>query len=482
MINCSKMLALVLAAGLWAGAAGQAAAAPPSAQNPAPASAAVTSQDELWQDFAEAYFIQTAAAACSGVYYGQKAVSFDFLRDRGWQVLEPITISGKEAQPRLAVASNYFADLGKQIYLVTFRGSISRRDWELDLTTRQVAYGGHSLREMAQVAAQEEVGKGVPAVHGGFNTYVQTVLDQAVLEDRRTWKGVFKEAVSREDGYLILCGHSLGGAAATLLGQRLLDLGFPQDKLGVVTFGAPAVANAAFAAAYGERLNLVRVVNKLDPIPGSLQTFFSGFRQFGREREYRINAQEADYQHPISLYFDQGMVGFYQAADRAAAAKLLRLPPQRRVAQGKPVVAVWVLAAPNLVKRPLGPYLKRFIADEYRAALPYYLIIQEDLPEDGYQQQDLLQRTREAGADYALICGVNSRQPQDASYWYINLEQALFSAKGGLMTMGSYGRRVGQELGQFQAAGEAFLEARADLKEALPYLVFTRPGQVAMDE
>ena len=123
--------------------------------------------------------------------------------------------------------------------------------------------------------------EGEPAVHSGFNTYVDTVLKCSVLYDIGRLRGVFKAVAERSDAVMVLSGHSLGGAAATLLGQRLLDLGMPPERLCVVSFGAPAIGNEAFATTYGGRMRLLRSANTADPVPGSLQTFFGGYKQFG---------------------------------------------------------------------------------------------------------------------------------------------------------------------------------------------------------
>ncbi len=436
------------------------------------AAATAAMKEEARRAFEQAYFVQTAAAACCGVYRDKEAASFDLLRERGWQLDPPLSLAGAKAQPHLLIGRKYFAKLDRYFYVVAFKGSTTFKDWKLDLSTKQVTYGGSTLAEMTKIAKETETGKETPAVHGGFDAYVQTVLARVVLDEKENFTGIFKEAAERENAYLLLCGHSLGGAAATLLGQRLLDLGFPQKRLGVVSFGAPAVGNAAFASLYGKRLQLLRVVNDLDPIPGSLQTFFGGYRQFGELKEYKISAREADYQHPMAVYFDYGMVDFYKAVGQAAAAGALEPPPRQRTAAGEATVAVWVVTAPALEKRPLGAYLKHFVTDEYRSLLPYYIFMGEDLSEDE-RQRPLLQLSKEAGADYMLVCAVDAKQAPDANYWYVSLQQALFSTEGSLITMGFYGRKVEANVGQFQAAGLAFSEAAGDLYTALPS-VFAR--------
>lgn len=65
---------------------------------------------------------------------------------------------------------------------------------------------------------------------------------------------------------LIIAGHSLGGALATLA-ARSLDWRFDVER--VITFGSPRVGNGRFAADYSQRLGsrTARIVNEHDPVP-----------------------------------------------------------------------------------------------------------------------------------------------------------------------------------------------------------------------
>ena len=57
------------------------------------------------------------------------------------------------------------------------------------------------------------------------------------------------------DRRLYLTGHSLGGAVASLVAERLVEKGVPKAQVPVITFGAPAVGNKAFADVYGKRID-----------------------------------------------------------------------------------------------------------------------------------------------------------------------------------------------------------------------------------
>ena len=105
-------------------------------------------------------------------------------------------------------------------------------------------------------------------MHKGFNSYADLTLRMLLTSGSYEFLEQYRK---EKDARLLLTGHSLGGAVATIVGQRLIDFGFAPDRLQVITFGAPAVGNTPFAQMYGDRLDLIRVTNSEDPVPLTLQ-------------------------------------------------------------------------------------------------------------------------------------------------------------------------------------------------------------------
>lgn len=419
--------------------------------------------------YIERYLTMMAASSCLGVYLPEQSTEFDYLRSFGWKI-DTYSFKQGTVETNFAVAENKTQDYGKKIYMVTFRGSASKNDWKLNLKTERVNYGGNTLSEMEQIALQP-LDKTQPAVHSGFNSYVDTVLRSAVLDEQGNWKGVFRTTATRTDAYLVLTGHSLGGAAATLLGERLVSLGFPKDRLQVITFGAPALGNAAFADTYGESINLLRVTNSNDPIPGGLQTFFGGYKQFGEQHKYELSTKISSMQHAMAMYFDYSVSDYYRERDRQVGLGRITPALDKKLTSGKPVVALWLNTSEDLNKLAFVTDIKRFITDEYRRLLPSYIIMEKHLPKDAYTNRDLVELSRREGADYVLICGIDGSRPQREPYYYLTLEQTLVEAAGGnLLTMGSYGRKVAPAVGNIQAAGESFWQAREELERQLTWL------------
>ena len=81
------------------------------------------------------------------------------------------------------------------------------------------------------------------------------------------------------------------------------------------------------------------------------------------------------------------------------------------------------------------------------------------------------QKSRFAGEDYILLCGIDGyRQPQSDG-WYLTLEQALFDEQGRMLTMSSLGRKVLPAVGNVQAVGESLMAARKELSNQLPFVI-----------
>ncbi|MDY2638145.1 MAG: lipase family protein [Phascolarctobacterium sp.] len=429
------------------------------------------------EDYIDKCFTSVAAASCLGVYLPENSTEFNYLRAYGWRIMPQKLRSGR-VESNFAIAHNYFPELKKRIFLVTFRGSANKKDWSINLKTNRINYGGHTLAEMEAIA-KEPLRKAEPAVHSGFNTYVDTVMRTSVLDDKGQLRGVFKAVAERSDAMMILSGHSLGGAAATLLSQRLLDLGMPPERLCVVTFGAPAVGNEAFANAYGARLRLLRITNTADPVPGSLQTFFGGYKQFGRHIKYSLSSQVGNMHHDMAMYFDYSVSDYYEEFDRQVALGRLFPVPDRKMSIGVPVVALWIIESENLKKVATNLDLKRFVTDEYKRMLPSYIVMDKALDKEGYTHQNVVEKSRLSGADYILICGIDGYRQPEADGWYLTLEQSLFDEQGRMLTMSSLGRKVLPAVGNIQAVGESLMAARKELHSQLPFVMLNFEPRLA---
>ena len=429
---------------------------------------AFAAEKSIKEQLRDSYYTAISAASCLGVYLPERSSEFSFMRSHGWEIA-PYAFEDEDVRTNFSIASNTCADCGMELYMVTFKGTTNKKDWGINLKTSHTAYGGTTLEEMEAIAKRDPQEK-KPAVHEGFNTYVDSVLRSSVVDAQSKFKGVFKKVYETPNSHLILTGHSLGGAAATLLGERLISLGMPKEKFTVITFGAPAIGNDEFALEYGDKIDLLRVTNTSDPIPGSLQTFFGGYKQFGEHVKYHISPRISSNNHDIAMYVDYSVSEYYKAFDKAVAAGITKALPYNKVTAGKPLVALWMHSSPGLAKRPYVPDIKRLIAEEYMGMLPSYVVMDDALnAETFYRHEDIMRLSREVGAEYVVICGIDGNQSKDKDYWYIVLNQGVFKADGSLMSIVTFAKKV-SATGNIQATGENLLSAKEELQRHLPFV------------
>lgn len=115
--------------------------------------------------------------------------------------------------------------------------------------------GTASLRDMLTDARVKKTEWHAGNVHEGFHAAYDSVREKI-------------EALLPADARLVIAGHSLGGALASLAAHDLgLESFYKVEQ--VITFGSPRVGNGLFARSYDDRLSsrTFRLVNDGDPVP-----------------------------------------------------------------------------------------------------------------------------------------------------------------------------------------------------------------------
>jgi len=145
--------------------------------------------------------------------------------------------------------------------VVVFRGTANFQNVRVDLRWKREPLAA-SL-EMHQAAERAEIG-GV-MVHQGFQQATLSLREAVMraVEDLHCNKGC-KE--------IWCCGHSMGGALATLMAPEIAlklskDRRHRPPRVGLCTFGSPRVGNTAFTELCGRLVqDSVRVVCEADPV------------------------------------------------------------------------------------------------------------------------------------------------------------------------------------------------------------------------
>ena len=144
----------------------------------------------------------------------------------------------------------------KHIILLVFKGSKEAEDWVTNLTS----------------AGTEFMGNTDTHVHKGFQDalklFLKTIKQNAFKIEGMTYQLEDKVLpLLNKNSKIILTGHSLGGAIASLAACYFHDNGVESENLEVYTFGTPPLASKAFVDQYAGKFPLYRVVNKFDIIP-----------------------------------------------------------------------------------------------------------------------------------------------------------------------------------------------------------------------
>lgn len=156
---------------------------------------------------------------------------------------------------------------GSEEVIVAFRGTANIRDWITDLDC---------LMGIENRDQKAKAGNGAE-VHIGFLRAVTSVFDPLL------------QILQAHDGMpVVITGHSLGGALATLCAKALAGKAKVEERpnpiAAVYTFGQPRIGNSVFAKNYdavlGERT--WRFVNEEDIVP-RVPGLIAGYRHAGQE-------------------------------------------------------------------------------------------------------------------------------------------------------------------------------------------------------
>ncbi|KAH6906313.1 lipase [Coprinopsis sp. MPI-PUGE-AT-0042] len=159
-------------------------------------------------------------------------------------------------------------DKRKEI-IVAFRGSLSPVDFAIDLAILPAPLVTPGVTDAEGAFA-----------HIGFQTAYNVVADEVVS----TVKG---QASTRPDYKIVVTGHSLGGAVASIAAISL-KTALPSTDMKLFTYGQPRVGNKAFARLVEHKVgigNIFRATHTWDGVPTILPKGVTsiGYRHFANE-------------------------------------------------------------------------------------------------------------------------------------------------------------------------------------------------------
>ena len=390
------------------------------------------SGEKSFGEFERAHLRLSCACASMAAYHNDLSRTMERMMTVGGWETERYYETSSVAQTKYAFFHATESELEKPLWILAIAGTENAKDAEVDLRLHRIPFGGHSMEEFKQTAEQGERSAEVPLVHQGFHDYSMVALFGNGTPGQGT--KTFGESIAEDlkvhpEKKLYLTGHSLGGAVAVLAAARLTDLGVPPEQLEVITFGAPAVGNEAFAKTYEPRLQLERVVMKGDPVKSVLQSVSGGYVQFGTKVELRPLKGSWRFPHDMVLYLD-GVVRNYYDAMKQSEQNGMDLSQVHRHARFSAKVYVPPLQMEmEEALQPVQPYIEMLMQDQLLDEFRNPVVSSEPA-----NLKTLFQSARQTGCEYVLFRQLEAKKIRSSDGEFrITMGEVIFDARGNMV-------------------------------------------------
>lgn len=353
------------------------------------------------------------------------------LAQRGWQV-EQFHENTKAADAKFYLVKGKLERGREPINILAVTGTETKQDIKNDIRFGKVPFGGASGPAFIETAGRKNLNADFPLVHSGFNDYTNALYFMRDGQGRLFGEALQKMLQANPKEKLLLTGHSLGGAVATLLAARLVDTGVSPNQLEVITFGAPAVGNQAFADIYGKRLTVDRVTIKNDPVRSILQTItFGNYAQFGTKTEWYRNENSDKFFHSVTLYVDAALRNYYdifqQAETEYSDSKFLKVSGSR----AKVYVTPFKFTLDDAIAND-KIYMELSLKDGLRDKINGVVFSPKN--ESTYSLYELCRAARKAGCAYVLCDTFVGKRIRNVEYAFkMSMQEEVYDTDGVLV-------------------------------------------------
>ena len=362
-------------------------------------------------------------------------VARDWLQGAGWNFETHETVAAA-ADGRFHLFYRTMPS-GERMYILAFPGTERLKDAEVDLRLSRVPFGGSNPTEFQQFADGNAAPAGTPLVHRGFNDYTRVALFQTPLKEyqgKTAGEVIAQELKQYPAATLYLTGHSLGGATATLAAARLSDMGVLPQQLQVITFGAPAVGDEAFANHYRNRISLSRIVISGDPVKSVLQSLSGRFAQFGTKIEWSKNRNSERFAHDMVVYLDQALRNRYRDKKTGSSTSMDLLAGNAQAVSGGIYVGPLKIQLDSHIQSD-EPYMKASLKDALTAGYSSITFAPTDVPAD---IPSLCQQAAARNLKYVLVERFRGTRIKNEHYNFrLQMDEDLYDVQGNLLTMQS---------------------------------------------
>lgn len=388
------------------------------------------------EDYEYSQKMRLAAAACLASYSNPNGQLITELAKReGWKIEKLEKVEDHADVQYMLLNNDQFA-AGRHVYLLAVAGTETNQDLKVDLRVKKVYFDGATREEFAANAARQDVPPNAPRVHEGFNQVTQILLsvevEQAQGKDAGQKKLLTTLLLENPDAKVFLTGHSLGGAAVTLLAARMVEMGVRPEQIEVVTFGAPTAGNEAFVKKYTGKFALTPVVVEGDPIPVALRRVYGGYRELGQKVVWNVPPALMVYsRHDMTVYLDLAIKKYMTALRQAEFAGVL---PIAEPLQGQPrlYVAPILDSLPNELQGEWN-FMRNVLLQRYEHVSPGFVLDPGAAFDNTTRNKALA-----AGCELMVVPEIKAAKFQN-DFYTVTLQQKVYRVKDGeLISEGTY--------------------------------------------
>ena len=364
----------------------------------------------------EARLLLSCAASSMAAYEDDRGLLVrDILKDYNFTIDSMVDEKDK-IKAKLLVIKGKSAD-GHSMNILSICGTEEIKDAKVDLMTKMIPLINTDIKNSAMV-------------HKGFNDYADVILANDSI------KKFISDLKKDSNEKLYLTGHSLGGAVAIVMSAKLIEAGFNENQLQVITFGAPAVGDKNFVERYDKKINLTRVTVNGDPIKKALQIL--GYIHIGNELKYNPVKSVENFPHMMAVYLDCAIRNYYDVRG-------FELPLNRNISADVDKIYV---APMQVLKDSFSDedfkYIKISMRDELIRQISSAIFTPGDkikivskIDEFDNDIKSAFESAKKTNCKYVLVQYLQAKKMRDdpMSNHRVSLEEIVYDSNGSLISM-----------------------------------------------